>query len=618
MSQYPSGDTDLSRCNYKDNGQQQAGLLAQDRYTTTSRNNSRQTQSVFLLIFLSFGLVFLVLCLGGILWLAIHGQVLVPMQDTRLTSIAISAGSKVATTIMGITFARSAWASAIPDLVAGRPVNTRRLVSMCRTFMSLGQYQNFSALPWSFKFHILLGAMTLAAMVATSSSFRYDSLPTSGWVTALVSDVAFACPADKVADTNLFICDQGGSNANILTNTSVHAWDYIGEVSTGGQKTVAKFGDFGTKTVGANVTLAALPSGWLPRGMNNLPWMAMWVTCDEREISVDFSGSGYETNTTVYLDNKIAAILDIGNMPQWGSIVHIFLRVNESGPFSSLGEYDVIMLGRDENDGSNMRGVSEDSVTKLGSTYMDLKGYGAVKQGLLGAAARCTFRAETGGSWQDGLWPPLNHTTNTVWGEIVNDRPTLATAMLNFGASWQYTSVSENSLPGGSVSYIGNNTGKDASFPDLFASYIRNQWALMAYAIPRHTYRKLDQPFFGSGPNKLFVSVTLVAIAPCSALVIGILVTLRAWFTTITNRYLVNRVEFESWWLVKALRPDLYPPGFCNATENSFSMATDEVFVWYGDVRPASEVGHLMLQPTPRPSGRISGIQKGRPYGLTA
>jgi hypothetical protein len=76
--------------------------------------------------------------------------------------------------------------------------------------------------------------------------------------------------------------------------------------------------------------------------------MAMCVTCDKREIPVDFSGIGHETNTTVYLDNKTAAILDIGNMPQRGSIVHIFPRVRESELFSCLGEYDVIMLGRDE------------------------------------------------------------------------------------------------------------------------------------------------------------------------------------------------------------------------------------------------------------------------------
>ncbi|KAF4340742.1 hypothetical protein FBEOM_5346 [Fusarium beomiforme] len=249
----------------------------------------------------------------------------------------------------------------------------------------------------------------------------------------------------------------------------------------GGQKTVTKFGDFGNKTVGDNVTLAVLPSGWSPKDLNNLPWMAMWVTCDKREISVDYSGNGYETNTTVYLDNKMAAVLDIGNMPQWGSIVHIYLRTNESGPFSSLGDYDVIMLGSYENDGSNMKGVSMDSVTKLGTTYIDLKGYGAVKQGLLEAASRCTFRAETGGRWKDVLWAPLNHTSNTVWGEIVNDRPTLATAMLNYGASWQYTAVSGNSLSGGSVSYISNNTGPDVPFSGFFASYIRNQWTLMAY-----------------------------------------------------------------------------------------------------------------------------------------
>ena len=350
--------------------------------------------------------------------------------------------------------------------------------------MSCGQVQNIAALPPAFKIHVLLAAFALTSMIATSSSFRYDSFPVTGRAMAVVADVAFACPAEKVVETRAYICDEGGSNNNILTNTSVHSWDYIGQVDGGGQKTVSKTGAVGDPVVGANVTLALLPKDWELCEGSNLPWMAMSVTCESRKISVSFIGTGINTNTTVYLDGKEVDILDIGNMPQWGSIIHLYPRVNTTGPFSSLGYYEVVMLARDEYDGSNMRGVSQESITELGSTWLDLRGYGPVEQGLLGAGASCTCSASTGGQWQKGLWPPLNHTNNTFWGEIVNDQPTLAAAILNYGASWQYTSVSENYLPGGSVSYIAKNTGPDIPFANLFAAYIRNQWTLVVYAIP--------------------------------------------------------------------------------------------------------------------------------------
>ncbi|KAH6708952.1 hypothetical protein BKA61DRAFT_439489, partial [Leptodontidium sp. MPI-SDFR-AT-0119] len=500
--------------------------------------------------FLPLGFLFLAACLVAITALWIHGPLLVPKQDTRLTSIVISTSSKVATFIMGIVFLRSAWASAVLDVTNGHSMTARNLITTCKPFLSLGQLQNFNALPLSFKFHVILGAASLVAMTATSSSFRYESLPTSGEMVALVPDVAFACPADKVEETGLFICDQGGSKLNILTNASIHAWDYLEEVNSGGQQTVTKYGNIGDPSLGANVTIATLPTGWKLSEGNDLPWMAMWVSCKERAISVVSTGTGYETNTSIYLDGKLAAVFDIGTMPQWNSGVHLLLRVNETGPFSSLGEYDIIMLARDLL--PNMRGVAVDSVTSLGSVYMDLNGYGAVEQTLLGAGLSCTFRAETGGQWQEGFWPPLNHTNNTIWGEVVDDRPTLATVMLNYGASWQYTIVSDNDVPGGSVSYIANNTGPDVSFSDLFTSYIRNQWTLMAYAISRQTYLKLEQPFFGTGPYKLFISVTLVAVLPVAALALSILVTARAFVAMFLQRYWVNRVEFESWWLLKA------------------------------------------------------------------
>jgi hypothetical protein len=274
------------------------------------------------------------------------------------------------------------------------------------------------------------------------------------------------------------------------------------------------------------------------------------------------------------------------------------------------------MLTRDLDDTTaNMGGVSLSSVTNLSTTYLDLHGYGPVVQGVLGAAAYCTFRGETGGTWPDGLWPPLNATNNTIFGTVVNNRPTPATALLNYGPSWQYNPVSGNTLPGGSVSFIANNTGALTSFPDLFASYIRNQWALMAYSIAPLSGAQKRQQFVGtSSQSKLFIRVTPIAIVPVTALVIGLFITLRAWLVTIRLRYWVDRVEFGSWWLVKALRPDLYDAGYCNASSKDFQKACGDYELRYTDMIPDEEIGHLMLVPI-RDGDVPSAIHSRRVYG---
>lgn len=120
------------------------------------------------------------------------------------------------------------------------------------------------------------------------------------------------------------------------------------------------------------------------------------------------------------------------------------------------------------NDGeANIGGLAGGAVTYLGNSYLDLHGYGPMLRGVIGAAALCEFEGSTGETWQDGLWRPHN-SSNTILGELVNDQPTLATAMLNYGPSWQYS----NSLPGGSGTYIANNTGPGLdTFAALFASY---------------------------------------------------------------------------------------------------------------------------------------------------
>ncbi len=50
---------------------------------------------------------------------------------------------------------------------------------------------------------------------------------------------------------------------------------------------------------------------------------------------------------------------------------------------------------------------------------------------------------------------------------------------------------------------------------------------------------------------------------------------------SMARRCWVNRVEFESWWLMNALRSDMYHAGYCNATSNGFYKACGEYELEY-------------------------------------
>jgi hypothetical protein len=242
-----------------------------------------------------------------------------------------------------------------------------------------------------------------------------------------------------------------------------------------------------------------------------------------------------------------------------------------------------VMLNRDLGGGqANFVGLADDAFTYLGNSYLNLHGYPQpAVQGVIGAAAYCVFDGSTGGQWPGDLWPSRGNTSNFVVGPLVNNQPTMGTGVLNYGPSWQYTPVSSSWLPGGSVSYIANITGPGVSFPDLFASYIRNQWALMAYSMAPQSYHQVSAEFDGLGPDELFISLTIIVLLPLSALVIGLFVTVWAIIVTIQKRRWVSRVEFESWWLVKALRPDIYRRGHGNAVEKEFNSACDGFSVSY-------------------------------------
>jgi hypothetical protein len=574
---------------------------------------SQRNQATIPAILFPLSLISIGTCLGAMGWLKLHGPALVPAQDTRITAIMISVGSRLTGLFIGTALVRSAWAAFLPHVLTGEPIPTPALVGACRNFMSSGQLEHYDSLPSSFKYHIILATFISLAMTGTSASFRYDSLKLAGRSTALVPDVASSCNKSLVNGTNYFC--SGALNAN----TTSSSWSYLQEVYSGNQRTVYHYGEQGDQVLGANVTLGVLPAGWALNEGSDLPWMAIWVTCRDLSISAEFTGSSLSASTRISVNGSLIDTLDIANMPEWGSIIHLYQQVNESGPASSLSPWIIVMLARDLDDGTaNFGGLAPDAITFLGSSYLDLHGYGPVLQGVLGAAAWCQFNGSTGGRWPDELWPPLNHTSNVVIGTVIDDQPTMGTALLNYGPSWQYNPVSENTLPGGSVSYIANNTGPETSFPALFSSYIRNQWTLMAYSIAPQSGQQIPLSFVGSGPNQLYISLTIVSLFPFSALVIGLLVTLRAWICTIRQRRWVNRVEFESWWLVKALRPDIYSAGYCNATEKDFSKACESFSTAYRDVRPESNVGHLTLcslRPNEYPAGIPPSTDTWRVYG---
>jgi hypothetical protein len=534
------------------------------------------------LVLFPLGLFTIVACLGAIIWLARHGPTLVPGQDTRITSIIISTGSRLVSIFITVALVRSAWGAYLPSVLSGEPFPTRALVSVCRGFMSLGQLENFTSLPASFKIHLFLAIFVSLVMTATSASFRYDSFGEVDLNYASVPDVAKICNGTNINETTSYNCGSTYGNVNAST-----PWNNLAEIYNGGRNTVSRYGVIGDKTLGANVTLAVLPAGWTLNS-GNLPWMAIGITCHDLPISATFSGQGASAIATIFVNHTNIGDLDVSNMPEWHAIVHLYQQYNQTNaPTSRLSPWIVVMLARDMNDGSSgLGGVAADSATYLGNSYLDLYGYGPLLQGVMGAAAWCEFNGSTGGQWPPDLFPPLNHTSNTILGTLVDDRPTMGTALLNFGPSWQYNPVSENAIPGGSIGYIANNTGPDVPFSSFFAAYIRNQWALTAYWIAPNTGKDflITLPFIGTGPDKLFISLTKVIVLPCAALLIGFLVTLRALYFTVRQRHWVNRVEFESWWLVKALRPDIYRSEYSNCTAKEFGEASEGFEVAYRDV----------------------------------
>src|SRR6266700_1923636 len=118
----------------------------------------QRSHAAFSLIILVSGFITIGLCIAAVVWLWLEGPALVPGQDTRITAIVISVGRSLAAFFTSIAIARSAWASFLPRFVNGSPVLARTFLGICRDWASLGQWENYSALPTSFRVYVVLAA----------------------------------------------------------------------------------------------------------------------------------------------------------------------------------------------------------------------------------------------------------------------------------------------------------------------------------------------------------------------------------------------------------------------------------------------------------------------------
>jgi hypothetical protein len=82
-------------------------------------------------------------------------------------------------------------------------------------------------------------------------------------------------------------------------------------------------------------------------------------------------------------------------------------------------------------------------------------------------------------------------------------------------------------------------------------------------------------------PKVLPITLTGVSILRTTALLAGLIVTIRALICTVIGRQWVNRVEFESWWLVKALCPEMCKIGYSNAMEKEFYTVSGGFYAVY-------------------------------------
>jgi hypothetical protein len=499
--------------------------------------------------YLGLACLYLISCVVVVCWMMIGGPKLVPRQDTRITNIIISIASKGA---LGLALwivtlrLRVQWTNI---LVSGQHVQLRSLLAACSKGGGLSRVRHIRTSPTrGIGLTAAIGAAVTILMTLTSAGFKYVVLPGTAIQEYPGPDFVSICNYSLVTSTTGYFC-VGTANAQTVSIE----WNYLDIVNSGAGGNVLRSNGI-SGTMSANVTLTSAPADLRLPANPTPPWTAIDVSCRNVALSLSVVGNGSSSTNVLFVDNRQLDTLTVAEMPSWSSQVQLYQQANDTGPASSLSPYYMVLLARDLDDGtSNIQGLSGSAVTYLGNSFLDLHGYnGPVLQGVLGAAAYCTFSGSTGGSWPSATWPART-TTNVVVGKGPYDGVIdISTVFLNYGPSWQYNPVSANSLPGGSVSYIANLTTEADNFGDFIAMYMRNQWALMMYTnnfiqgfVTNTPYRVRTQP-------QLYIQATTILVAPASALGVCVLCAFVCMFTMSRLGARYDQMDLAPWWLMKA------------------------------------------------------------------
>ena len=499
--------------------------------------------------YLGLACLYLISCVAVVCWMMIGGPKLVPHQDTRITNIIISIASKGA---LGLALwivtlrLRVQWTHI---LVSRERVQLRSLLAACGKEGSLSRIRHIHTSPTrEIGLTAAIGAVVTILMTSTSAGFKYVVLPGTAIQEYSGPDFVSICNYSLVNSTTGYFCT-GTANA-VTVNTE---WNYIDLVSSGDGGNIVR-SNRTSGTMSANVTLTSAPANLRLPSNPTPPWAAIDVSCRNVGLSLSVVGNGSSTTNVLFVDGRQLDTLTVAEMPSWSSQVQLYQQVNDTGPYSSLSPWYMVMLARNLDDGgANIQGLSGSAVTYLGNSFLDLHGYsGPVLQGVLGAAAYCNFSGSTGGTWPSVTWPART-TTNVVVGKgPYNGVIDISTVFLNYGPSWQYNPVSANSLPGGSVSYIANVTTEAANFADFIAMYMRNQWALMMYTnnfiggfVTNTSYHIKTQP-------QLYIQATNILVAPALALGVCVLCAFVCMSTMLRLGARYDLVDIAPWWLMKA------------------------------------------------------------------
>jgi hypothetical protein len=72
----------------------------------------------------------------------------------------------------------------------------------------------------------------------------------------------------------------------------------------------------------------------------------MAVTCHDLPISANFTGNYTSAFASIIVNDSLQDVLDIFNMPDWDSIVHIYQKSTGTGPISDLNPFIAVMLAQ--------------------------------------------------------------------------------------------------------------------------------------------------------------------------------------------------------------------------------------------------------------------------------